>query len=211
MKNRTGKQHNDQSSSTSHLWQRVGAVSMIETRSLNPHVSFVNDESTLDRVRDLRKRTLGNVYPDMDLDNDPLDSQALILYTENGLGEVNSTARLSFDGDLPLPEEDFLSEYRSKNWRLCEWGRFAIEDGGRSLLKTYYHSIYLIASRMQCDAIVMAMKPKDIELHQRIIGLRIAEQNMQITYGGMHSLACVLWVLKDTKPRFYKWLGVEMA
>ena len=170
-------------------------------------LQIVSDKYTLSRVRQLRKQKLRPVYPEMNFDNEPLDDQALVLYSVNTDGQVNSTARLSVDGKIPLPEESFLSEYREQNKRLCEWGRFAIDHGDRNLLKTYYRTVYLLASRMQCDAVVMAMKPKDIGLHKRLIGVRVVEPDMKITYGGEHSLACVLWDIKNTKSRFFNWAG----
>jgi len=175
----------------------------------NCSLQIVSDRDTLSRVRELRKRKLRPVYPKMNFDTDPLDDQALVLYSINSDGEINSTARLSVDGKVPLPEESFLSEYRKQNKRLCEWGRFAIDRGDRALLKTYYRTIYLLASRMECDAIVMAMKPKDIDMHERLIGVRVIESDMNITYGGEHSLACVLWELNNTKSRFFNWAGGE--
>lgn len=169
-------------------------------------IRVVTDQRTLQEVRDLRKYKYRYVYPDMDLDNDVLDSQALILYTRNTHGRVDSTARLSVDGLHEFPESQYLEEYRSNGYRMMEWGRFAILNQNRKLLKSYYRAVYHLATQLNYDAVIMAMKPRNIAMHQSLIGLRILEEDTKVTYGGPHSLACVSWELDSTKERFFKWI-----
>lgn len=167
------------------------------------------DAVTFDEVRCLRKDAYKDIYPEMDLDNDMLDNHAITLYTRNERGEMNSTARLTLDGPGGLPEDQFLSSYRKEKKRLIEWGRFIIVDGNISLLKKYYESVFSIATNLNCDSIVMAMKPKDIPFHERLTGVNIVKKDMKITYGGPYSLACVVWDITDTKDAFFNWIGAE--
>ena len=167
------------------------------------------DQATLDEIRCLRKSEYKNIYPTMDLDNDPLDDSALTIYTRSKYGNINSTARLALDGPHGFPEDSFLDDYRKRGRRLIEWGRFIIKGGDIQLLKRYYWTVFSVASRLNCDAIVMAMKPKDISLHKRVIGIDVVAPDMKINYGGHHSLACVVWEVEGTKPTFFQWIGIN--
>jgi len=177
-----------------------------EFHALSRDLYVVTDSKTMDKIRLLRKKHYKSVYPTMDLDNDTLDEQGLILFSRDQTGEINSTARLTVDGEQTLPEEDFLHQYRQSGFRIMEWGRFIIVDGNLDLLKSYYEAVYVLGSRLGMDAVVMAMKPKDLSFHKRLLGIDIIEQDMGITYGGPHSLACVVWQLKKTKPFFFNWI-----
>lgn len=165
------------------------------------------DAVTFAEIRELRKREYRDVYPDMDLDNDELDLQAITLYSRNADGEINSTARLSVDGPCPLPEQDYLESYRADGKRLMEWGRFIIVGGNRKLLKNYYRAVHTIASRLGYDVIVMAMQPGHLSLHSSLLGLRILKEKTGVTYGGPHDLSCVAWELENTQPGFFKWIN----
>ena len=164
------------------------------------------DCPTLLEIKQLRKRQYQEIYPDMDLENDQLDQCAITLFTRNAAGEINSTARLSMDGPLGLPEDEHLKNYRKSGKRLMEWGRFIIVDGSTVLLKRYYEAIFALASCLGVDAVVMAMKPKDISLHQRLLGIKIIKQDMGVSYGGPYSLACVVWELNLTDASFFTWI-----
>lgn len=165
------------------------------------------DSPTLNEIRKLRKKEYRDIYPTMDLDNDVLDESALTLYTRNNRGEINSTARLAVDGPHGFPEDDFLEDYREQGKRMVEWGRFIIVGHDRKLLRSYYRTVFNLALNLNVDAIVMAMKPKDIKLHKRLVGLKTICPDMGINYGGPHSLACVVWEIEKTKKRFFKWIG----
>ena len=160
----------------------------------------------LDEIIKLRKSSYASVYPSMDLDNDVLDEQAIILFTRNGAGGIDSTARLSLEGRHPLPEHEYLAEYHEKGRKLMEWGRFVIENHERRLLKAYYRAVYTLGMHLWIDAVIMAMKPRNISMHQSLMGLRILAADTGVTYGGKHSLACVSWELSSTQPEFFKWI-----
>ena len=165
------------------------------------------DATTFEEIRQLRKHAYRTIYPTMDLDNDLLDGNAITLYTRNAFGRLNSTARLALDGPRGLPEDRFLSKYRAGKKRLIEWGRFIINEGNTGLLKKYYESVFRISSQLDCDSIIMAMKPKDIAFHKRLIGVKVIAQDMEITYGGPYRLACVAWEITNTKQTFFNWIG----
>ena len=164
------------------------------------------DFQTFEEIKALRKVRYRNIYPDMDLDNDELDQHGLVLYTRDNSGAIVSTARLAHDGPNGLPEEQHLQAHRARGIRLVEWGRFIIATKEPALLQRYYQTVYTLSVNLGFDAIVMAMKPKDVSLHQRLMGVEVVSEDTGVTYGGPHSLACVIWNLTSTKPQFFDWL-----
>lgn len=171
-------------------------------------IQVVEDDTTLAEIRKFRHDGYRHIYPTMDLVNDPLDSSAVVLFTRDDCGSVNSTGRLSLDNGLPFPQEPYLSRYRTSDWTLMEWGRFIIDDERTSVLKRYYQTLYRVATRLGGNAIVMSMQPRHIGFHQNLIGIRVLEYDTGETYGGGVSLACVVWELRHTKDNFFKWTGV---
>lgn len=181
-------------------------VCEISNKKENIEIQLAVSSGVLEEIRELRKKQYATVYPAMDLDCDELDEQALILYTRSNTGLIDSTARLSVEGKYPLPEHEYLGEYRDREFRLMEWGRFIIVSHDRRRLKAYYRTVFNLATNLGFDAVIMAMKPRNISLHQSLMGLRILEADTGVTYGGNCSLACVSWELKSTKPEFFKWI-----
>lgn len=182
--------------------------SLYQTRQRHfPHLRIVRNHAQLERVRDLRVKMLQPEYPDMVFRPDRLDYQSLIMYTIDDLGIPNSTARLVVEGPVDMPQETFIVDWKEQGHQFCEWSRFAIDEGNQPLLKSYYRAMYLLVLSMNVDSIVMSMKPNHIALHQRLCNIRILEPDMNLTYGGVHRLACVVWELSDTKARFFKWVG----
>jgi hypothetical protein len=175
-------------------------------RQIHTDICVSTDITTLREIRLLRKCEYKKIYPKMDLDNDSLDNSAIILYTRNKKGQITSTARLAFGPD-GFCEEEYLREYRKQGKRLMEFGRFVIKKGNGPLLRAYYSSILTLASNLRYDAIVMAMQPRHIEFHRRVVGVKVVEPDMGITFGGPCRLACVVWEIEATKPIFFKWLG----
>ncbi|MFK7860869.1 MAG: hypothetical protein AB8B64_18775 [Granulosicoccus sp.] len=179
----------------------------LDKKVYREEICLALDSATLDEIRVFRKREYRHVYPMMDLDNDLLDKQALILYSRNASGVIDSTARLTFDGPHSLPEEQYLGSYREKGFRVMEMGRFIKKRAGLKLLKNYYRAFYLIAQRAGCDVIVMAMQREHIRFHQNKMGLEIIKLETGEYYGGKHNLACVAWRIKNTKAEFLQWIA----
>ena len=178
-----------------------------------PDIERVQDEETLRQVRALRRRAYRRVYPAIDVDEDAYDAAALVLFARSVDGRIGSTARLVIDGPLGLPEDAWfpprVAAWRREGVRLMELGRFVVEDGGPSLLKAYYRAFYTAAKQHRVDIVLMAMKPKDVSLHQRLMGARLLESDMGVSYGGATSLACMAWELQSTTAHFFQWSGAR--
>ncbi|BCD99786.1 N-acyl amino acid synthase FeeM domain-containing protein [Marinagarivorans cellulosilyticus] len=172
-------------------------------------ISVVVDDHVREEIKQFRKINLGGIYPHMDLDNDVLDGSALTFYTRANNGEINSTARLTVDNPYGFPQEAYLAEYRARGVRMMELGRFIIKERHQGLEKTYYRTFYNVARNLQCNAIVMSMQPHHVAFHKRMVGLRVLAENT-VSYGGPFSLACVVWELDATTPKFFKWLGEQL-
>lgn len=183
---------------------------MSKNTELNKNeIALVVDGETRAEVKRFRKEHFKSIYPLMDLDNDVLDDSALTFYTRDCHGEIDSTARLTADGPMGFPQEAYLQEYRERGVRMMELGRFIIKNRSRGLEKSYYRSFFRVARSLQCDAIVMSMQPHHIGFHQRMVGLRVLAENT-VSYGGPFSLACVIWELDSTTPKFFNWLGEQL-
>lgn len=179
-------------------------------RRINNHMELAVESETIEEIKRFRKVHYKDIYPNMDLDNDVLDECALTLYTRDSSGQISSTARLSVDGPYGLPQDPYLAEYRESGACLMELGRFLINKGNPGLAKDYYRTFFSIAHNLQMDAIVMSMQPNHIGFHQKLMGMgiRVIAEDTE-TYGGPYSLACVVWEIKATSPRFFSWIGRE--
>lgn len=178
---------------------------------LMPPLQIVSTAAQLHEVRELRAARYRSIYPSIDVHADPYDETAVILFSRDGQGLVNGSARLVMDRELGLPEDAYfppkVTEYRQSGLALMELGRFVIRGGGASLLKTYYRGFYEVATALGVDVILMAMKPKDVALHRHLMGAELLAENMGVSYGGPYSLACVAWNLARTHTRFFDWIG----
>lgn len=174
-------------------------------------LQIVSNPKELKEVRQLREIEYKKIYPAINVYNDKYDQSAIIMYTRNQQKQVTSTARLVRDGIQGLPEDLYfppqVAEYRHQGLSLMELGRFIIHNGNRQLLKTYYQDFYNTAINLDVDIILMAMKPKDVALHQRIMGAQLLATNMGVTYGGHYNLSCVAWEIQNTHARFFDWTG----
>ncbi|GAA6168278.1 N-acyl amino acid synthase FeeM domain-containing protein [Sessilibacter corallicola] len=173
--------------------------------NIEEDVCITLNDSTLRDVKNLRKLGLSGIYPEMDIDNDPYDRFGLTLYKRNKNGALCFTVRLTFDGPLGLPESEFLQPLKAQGRRFVELGRLVITSQKIDDLKLLYRSCYKIAMATGHDSIVMAMKPKDISFHERLMGVLVVCDDMKVDYGGPYSLACVVWKLEETKDKFFNW------
>ena len=186
---------------------------MIKANPPKP-IKLANSPQELSRVWDFRKHQYKTFFKDIDtFEDDPYDEDALIFYTEDSQNNIVSTGRLTFDGFTGLPQDPVfpaeVDEYRQQSLRLVELGRFIILEKNLALLKAYYEAFYTISVAYNVHTIMMAMRQKDISFHQHMMGAKVLSDNIGVTFGSKHTFACVAWELKNTKPRFFKWLGHE--
>jgi hypothetical protein len=174
----------------------------------NDDICLVINDWTWPEVKELRKAGLSEIYPDMDLENDFYDRYGLTLYKRADDGILKFTVRLTFDGPFGLPESEFIKPLKEKGLRFIELGRLVITTKNINDLKLLYRSCYQVALATGHNAIVMAMKPKDIAFHKRLMGVKVVCEDMKVNYGGPYSLACVVWDLENTNERFYRWAQV---
>ena len=178
-----------------------------------PILRTVNTPVELLEVRQLREDAYRAIYPSINVYRDSYDHSAIIFYSRDQDGKMQSTARLVVDGLHGLPEDPYfpqqVTEYRRQGKRLMEFGRFVIQQGNVRLLKSYYRTFYETAKQQQTDIILIALKPKDINFHQRVTGATLLSPDIGVSYGGRTPLACVAWNIERTCPRFFRWAGAE--
>ena len=180
--------------------------------NIEPRIRIVTNSDDYNRVIQFRHPHMKRCFPDISRPNhDPFDDNALVLFSENGNGQVSSTARLVFDGGDGLPDESVLSAHlhpsREKGERLVELGRFINQDQEVSLVKSYYRAFYFLSKTLKVDQIVMVMRQRNINFHVKKIGAQLLCFDTGVTFGSEYRFAVVSWSLANTKARFLKWLG----
>lgn len=184
-------------------------MSTIKHGPLPPPLEVVTHRDELLAVNQLREATYRTIYPSIDVYDDPHDTSAIIFFARDTSARIHSTARLVIDGALGLPEDPFfpseVAALRKGGARLMELGRFIIQEGSASLLKSYYKAFFDAAVANAIDVILMAMKPHHVGLHRRLMGARVLADDMGLSYGGSESLVCVAWTLANTPQRFFDW------
>lgn len=157
--------------------------------------------------------TYTEVYPHFTVpQRDPQNSQAYILYSRDETGQVVSSIRLTFDSPLGMPSEGYypleVNSLRELDYKLMEFGRMVNLLGDIDLLKLYHRVVYQIAEAENIDLIIMTLKQKDVAFYRNLMGAHLLLADMQIPHGGKHKVACVAWDIKQTKSRFFKWVGL---
>lgn len=180
--------------------------------TIEPRIRIVTNSDDYNRVIKFRHPHMKRCFPDITRpSHDPFDDHAVVLFSEDGNGQVSSTARLVFDSEDGLPDEPVLKSHlnpsRKKGERLVELGRFINQDREKSLVKSYYRAFYLLSRALKVDQIVMVMRQRNINFHVKKIGAKLLCPDTGVTFGSEHRFAVVSWPLEDTKARFLKWLG----
>ncbi len=154
------------------------------------------------------------VYPNYKINrNDPHHKQAHILYTRDKNGKIASSIRLTIDSPLGIPSEEYyqreVDRLRQHGYKLMEFGRMVSIGQTLQQMKTYYRTIYQIAKAENIDIIMMSLKQKDVAFHRNLMGSYTLLFDMGIPLGGKHKMSSVAWEIKNTKPRFFKWTGIN--
>lgn len=190
---------------------------MIAPLEVPPHIKLdeplqilVQNDKNMKEVCQLWQQEYKTIYPKYKINhNDPLNKQSHILYSRNKDQHIVSTARLTLDSPLGLPDDDVypreINLYRERGLKLMEFGRFISQGGNLQLIKNYYKSVYLIALAEKVDVIAMTIKDKDIALHRNLMGAYLLSSNMNTDNGSQYKMACMSWEVNKTKARFFNW------
>jgi hypothetical protein len=176
-------------------------------------IQLVKNSTQLQKIWHFRAREYQRLYPAIaEFEHDPFDDYADIFFTEDGDGEITSTARLAWESKYGLPDEslinDFIASHRKRGLKLLELGRFIIADDARGALKGYYRHFYQSARKRGIDSIVMVMRENHIKFHQRLMGATVLCADLQENFGSNFKYACVEWKIAETKTRFFDWCGL---
>ena len=95
-------------------------------------------------------------------------------------GSIYGTITVNVDSPIGLACEevypDAVKSLRDQGRRLCEFGRFAVEQSVRSkrLLATLYHMVYIYAHRLHgCTDALIEVNPRHVAFYQRYLEFHV--------------------------------------
>lgn len=188
---------------------------MLDTQSvincISSPLQLAHSLEEITKASSFRKQVYGDLYPCVTFkEQDPFNQHAYVLYTQDQVGQINSTGSLIQDSVLGLPEDSLfpnqVDSYRQAGKRLMEIGRFVIQ-GKQNLLKSYYKSAYRIAIYQGIDILLMIIRHKDLVFHKDLLGATILAENIKENFGSTHQFSCVAWNIEQTHTRFLHWIA----
>lgn len=170
--------------------------------------------ATIRPIWALRQKVYAEMYPEVTgVDNDPYDRYSCVIYTENGAGQVTSTARIGFDGALGVPEAALvgrlLDNYHRAGTQFAELGRFVIDDDARGVLSNYYRAYYELGALFGIDMYLMFVPENKISLYRRLMDAEVVLEFAGLTFGSKYQYVCMEWWLERTLPRFFSWCNAR--
>ncbi len=188
-------------------------ISNIDLGVIKSPCKLVKDTPTYNRVNAFRQPVYQKLYPGVSqLDIDPYDKNALILYRKNKANEIRSTFRLALDGDQGLPEERFLTHHllarRKQGMKIGEFGRLVNIDGILGLQECY-GSAYQIAKLLNIDTIAIVTRMQYAKFHVDKIGAKILCEDIGDSFGSKYIFGVFAWDLAHTKDSFFEWSGIR--
>lgn len=178
-------------------------------------LNLVMTKNERERVQAFGQAEYAKWYPAIttSFKGDRYNDVCCTLYSENQQGKLVTTARILFDSPLGLPNESlaqaWVNECRENGKRLIEVGEFIITENARGLLKTYYRAFWEIANENDIDYMLIIVKQKDIPFHREMIGASVLVEDTKNSYGSRYKFSCLSWPVKETKPKFLKWAGIN--
>ena len=174
-------------------------------------IKIAHNPSELHCITAFRNKQYAKSFPNLAIDNpDPLDQNAITLFSRTATGQVNSCARFVCDGPLGLPEDSLLASYiepyRKEGFKLAGIGRFVIKIRDTRLLQEYYRVFYNLALLLNIDYIMLLIRDKEIKFYKKRIGALVLTENTGYSYGGPHYFAGVAWPVKTTDETFLRWI-----
>lgn len=188
-------------------------ISNIDLGVIKSPCKLVKDISTYNRVNAFWQPIYQELYPGVSqLDIDPYDKNALILYRKNIANEIRSTFRLALDCEQGLPEERFLTHHlltrRKQGIKIAEFGRLVNVDSILGLQECY-GGVYQIAKLLNIDTIVIVTRMQYAKFHVDKIGAEILCEDIGASFGSKYVFGAFAWDLANTKDSFFEWAGIR--
>lgn len=181
----------------------------------NP-LELMNQRNQLSRIRKYRDEQYKQRYPEIDnLEKDPFDENAIIMFSVDNTKAINSTGRLVIDSQRGLPEDDIFfdaTESIRQEHLTAEFGRFATSSNSSEHVKSYYSSIHALSLFLHVDVIFMVMREKDFAIHRRLMKAEILPSKaVENGFGSSHNFISVAWWIDRTPPSFFNWCGARIS
>ena len=194
-------------------------LSSLDITGLPKGLKIAKSLDDIKRIEDFREGLFSPLYPGMtDFHDDVHDAFSLVLYTENQKGNITSTARVVFDSPTGLPADEYandsINERRKAGLKLAEVSRFAISDEARDegLLPVYYQAFFTTCAGNGIDSMIIIINGKSVRFHQKRVGATLLIEDIGHNYGRDDlTFSCLDWSIHQTKPSFFKWVGLELT
>lgn len=192
-------------------------LASLKIKKLPRGLKIAESLDDIKRIEDFREGLFSPLYPGItDFHDDIHDAFSLIAYTENKKNRVTSSVRIVFDSPSKLPADEYakthLDRLRKSGLKLAELSRFAISDEARDhgLLPVYYHFVHSICADNGIDSMIIIINSKSVNFHKKRIGAKMLIDDIGHNYGRDDlTFSCMEWPVAQTKPQFFKWVGVS--
>ncbi len=178
-------------------------------------LNIVADESKLPQIWELRKVEYGKHYPGVScFQDDVYDQEACVLYSENGEGEVISTGRVVFDGDVGLPCDELIKPavdaLRESGKVIAEPSKFAISREAQGALPNYLLTYYELGIANSIDSLVFICRRKSNRFYQHAVGAKVLVHDIGYRYGTNEPFSFLEWDVKQSKPFLEQFVGEKL-
>jgi len=177
---------------------------------LSLHPQTQDNQTINNEIWSLRHETYRKMYPNVIVNkHDKYDKESCIIFTRNNEGKISSTARIAYNGQKGIPEQqlipNIIKQYEEEGIIFAELGRFVINDDARGVLKNYFRAFYHCGLESEIDLYLMFVRQKWISFYQQFMDATIISDLEGVTFGSQSNYACMTWNLAKTKPDFFKW------
>lgn len=176
------------------------------------HLQFATEEQEFRKVWELREKEYRRLYPAVaHFQDDVYDSNACVLYSENGCGVLTSTARIVFDSPLGLPADELIKpeidKLREQGLRVAEASKFAITKDAQGILPFYFYTYYEVAVSYGIDSLIFIIRDKNIGLYQRTAQAKVLLSDIGYCYGTNFRFALLECRVQEVTPTFLQYWG----
>lgn len=184
----------------------------------NTQIKLATTEQQRQQIIAFIKPRYQRLFPELSSghDSDYTDN-CFNFYTQDGNGNITSTASLVIDNTAGFPEEHLLQQdiqhYRQQGIRCLQIGRFIIDSHEQvtetSLLKAYFNLFYRFSMHLGYTVLLGMVKQKDVSVHQTLTAGKVLCDDTEVNYGGPNIFATMAWELENITKRFFKWAGCQ--
>jgi hypothetical protein len=178
-------------------------------------LNIATSEDTLHKIWELREVEYSKLYPEVTcFQDDVYDQEACVLYSAKETGEVISTGRVAFDGELGLPADELVKpavdQLRASGKVIAEPSKFAISREAQGALPSYLLTYYEIGITHSIDSLVFICRSKSNRFYEKAVGANVLVKDIGYSYGTNEPFSFLEWDVKRSKPFLEKFIGEKL-